>query len=97
MAASPPTRTYEIPLPIRLRKDGDWYIASCPLLDLHAQGKNKAEAQKNLFEALSLFLDACKEMGTLEEVLVKEAKIPCTGSIQSARIVRGVMEIVCGG
>lgn len=38
----------EIDLPIVIAKEGKWYVASCPLLDIASQGKTEAEAKKNI-------------------------------------------------
>jgi len=53
----------------RLRKNGDWYIAQCPPLDLATQGRTAAEARRNLQEASELFLTSCIERGTLDRAL----------------------------
>ena len=56
-------------LPVRFKKRTHWYVASCPILDVHSQGKTKKEAEKSLIEALSLFLTSCFERGVLDQVL----------------------------
>ena len=42
-----------------MKREGDWYIAHCPPLDLSTQGKTLAEAKKNLVEASELFIISC--------------------------------------
>ena len=37
-------------------KEGKWYVASSPELDIATQGKTKDEALKNLKEAIELYL-----------------------------------------
>ncbi len=61
--------TFQVKLPIVFTKRKKWYLATCPVLDVHSQGKTKSEAQKNLKEALELFLVSCFERGTLDQVL----------------------------
>ncbi len=56
-------------LPFEIKKDNSWYVASCPILDVHSQGKTKQKARGNLIEALSLFFFSCIERGTLSDVL----------------------------
>ncbi|MBW1729791.1 MAG: hypothetical protein JRH08_03785 [Deltaproteobacteria bacterium] len=56
-------------LPIKVRKRKNWYLASCPVFDVHSQGETERKAKKNLAEALSLFLISCFERGTLDQVL----------------------------
>ncbi len=58
-----------IRVPVRVKKEGRYWIASCPALDVHSQGGTKSKALENLREALELFLETCIEMGTLGEVL----------------------------
>ena len=38
----------EYALPIIIAKEGKWYIASCPLLDVATQGKTEEEVKKNI-------------------------------------------------
>lgn len=59
----------ELRVPIEIHKKDNWYVASCPVLDVVSQGKNESSAKRNLGEALELFLTTCFEMGTLDDVL----------------------------
>ncbi len=56
-------------LPYAITKDGKWFVSSCPILDVHSQGRTEKKAKENLAEALFLFLVSCLERNTLEEVL----------------------------
>lgn len=56
-------------LPFRIQKREKWYLASCLILDIHSQGSTPKKAEKNLVEALSLFLVSCFERGVLDQVL----------------------------
>lgn len=56
-------------LPIRYTKRKNWYVASCPVLDVVTQGETKTKAKKNLKEALVLFIGTCVEQGTIDMVL----------------------------
>lgn len=56
-------------LPMVIQKDGDMFVSSCPVLDVYSQGASEAKAEENLKEALTLFLETCFEMGTLNDVL----------------------------
>jgi predicted RNase H-like HicB family nuclease len=56
-------------LPAVIQKRRRWYVASCPLLDVHSQGSTEPDAQKNLVEALVEFFLSCFERGTLTQVL----------------------------
>jgi len=59
-----------------VKRDGDWYIAHCPPLDLTTQGRTLAEAKKNLVEASQLFILSCFERGTLDQALKELGFVP---------------------
>ncbi|MBI4202380.1 MAG: type II toxin-antitoxin system HicB family antitoxin [Chloroflexi bacterium] len=40
-----------------IEKEGDWYVALCPELDIASQGVSVEEARGNLQEALELFFE----------------------------------------
>lgn len=67
---------FEIKVPVRLHREGDWMIASCDMLDVHSQGEDENRALSNLTEALQLFLETCYERGTLDEVLLEQGFVP---------------------
>lgn len=48
-----------IRLPYSIKERANWYLASCPILDVHSQGETPEKAKKNLKEAISLFLISC--------------------------------------
>jgi len=56
-------------LPVKITKRKKWYLASCPILDVHSQGETEKKASDNLRNALSLFFISCFERGTLDTVL----------------------------
>lgn len=56
-------------LPAKIIKRRKWYLASCPILDVHSQGETQDQAKHNLIEALSLFFISCLERNTLDAVL----------------------------
>ena len=58
-------------LPVKITKRAKWYLASCPILDVHSQGKTKELAKRNLIEALSLFFITSLERGNLDNVLAE--------------------------
>src|SRR6266536_1326525 len=60
----------------RVKRDGDWYIAHCPPLDITTQGKTITEARKNLIKASELFLISCLERGTLDQAMRELGFIP---------------------
>jgi predicted RNase H-like HicB family nuclease len=38
-----------------IERDGDWFVATCPEVDVASQGRTIEQARKNLVEALDLF------------------------------------------
>lgn len=42
-----------IPLPIMVAKEGKWFVASCPVLDIATQGKTEEEVKKNMEDLIS--------------------------------------------
>ncbi len=64
-----PKMNLEFQLPYEIKKEGDWYVSSCPILDVYAQGKTEKQAKDNLVETLFLFFLSCFKRGTIDEVL----------------------------
>ena len=56
-------------VPVKITKKRKWFLASCPILDVHSQGETENKARKNLAEALSLFFISCFERGSLDSLL----------------------------
>jgi len=52
-----------------VKREGGWYVAHCPPLDVTTQGRSAAEAKENLREASELFIVSCLERGTLDQAL----------------------------
>jgi len=60
---------FSFKLPYIITKRAQWFLATCPILDVHSQGETEKKAKENLVEALSLFFISCFERGTLDAVL----------------------------
>lgn len=56
---------------IEIFKEGKQYVAIAPELNVSSFGDTPKDAKKALKEAVELFLEECKNMGTLEEVLTE--------------------------
>lgn len=41
-------KTVPISLPIVVSKEGKWFVAACPLLDIATQGKTEKEVRENM-------------------------------------------------
>ncbi|MXZ47343.1 MAG: type II toxin-antitoxin system HicB family antitoxin [Chloroflexi bacterium] len=53
----------------RVWREDDAYVSFWPTLEVYSQGDTPAEARENLSEAARLFVESCRELGTLEAVL----------------------------
>ena len=40
-----------------IEREGDWFVATCPEVDVVSQGKSIEEARSNLLEAVELFFE----------------------------------------
>jgi len=54
---------------IEIFKDGDVYSALSPELNVSSYGDTIEEARESLKEAVDAFIEECRNMGTLEDVL----------------------------
>jgi predicted RNase H-like HicB family nuclease len=63
------TVTFTVSFPIEVKKEVQYYLASCPTLDVWACGNTQKSAVDNLKDTLQLFLTHCFDKGTLEIVL----------------------------
>ena len=59
----------EISVRLEIFKEGDVYVALSPDLNVSSFGENIEDAKNSFREALEAFIEECREMGTLEEVL----------------------------
>lgn len=50
-------------------REGESFVAYCPVLDLSTCGATYDQAAEAFGEALSIFLEECTNRGTLDEVL----------------------------
>ena len=47
----------QISLPIVVMKEGDWFIASCPVLDIATQGETEKEVKENMVDLIDEYLN----------------------------------------
>ena len=47
----------KMPLPILVTREGRWFVASCPILDIATQGKTEKEAKENMAELINEYLN----------------------------------------
>lgn len=46
-----------ISLPIIISKEGKWFVASCPLLDIATQGKTEQEVKENMEDLIEEYME----------------------------------------
>lgn len=46
----------QVPLPILITKEGKWFVASCPILDIATQGKTEKAVKENMTELINEYL-----------------------------------------
>jgi predicted RNase H-like HicB family nuclease len=46
----------QLPFPIFIAIEGEWFVASCPLLDIAAQGKSEKEVKANMADLIKDYL-----------------------------------------
>ena len=73
----------------RIKRQGGWFIAHCPPLDLTTQGKTLEEAKNNLIEASQLFIISCLERGTLDRALKELGLKPLHGKVRHETLPPG--------
>jgi predicted RNase H-like HicB family nuclease len=46
----------QLPFPVIISKEGKWFVASCPLLDIATQGKTEEEVKENMVDLINDYL-----------------------------------------
>lgn len=63
-----------------IEREGDWYVALCPELDIASQGPTVEEARRNLAEAVGLFFETADpseiKIRLHSEVFVTQLEVP---------------------
>ena len=54
---------------VEIFKEDDVFVALSPELNVSSFGETIDEAKESIKEAIEAFLDECRDMGTLDEVL----------------------------
>lgn len=62
-------KTLEINLIVKLFKEGDYYIAYSPELQISTQGNSKRQAKQRFAERLQIFFERSIQTNTLEDRL----------------------------
>lgn len=64
----------EVSLPVSILREGKYFIAYTPVLDLSTSGKTFEEAKQRFGEVVQIFFEELLEKGTLDEVLSPPSK-----------------------
>ena len=67
-------------IPVVYFEEGEVIIAHCVPLDVSSCGHDLEEARRNIRDAATGFIEACEEMGTLEEILQEAGFVEQGGS-----------------
>lgn len=46
----------QIPFPVVIAREGEWFIAACPILDIATQGKTEEEVKENIADLINEYL-----------------------------------------
>ncbi len=60
---------YTVMVATEVLREGDRWLARCPRLLVSSHGRSESEAREMLTEALTGYLEDCREHGVLEEAL----------------------------
>ncbi len=74
----------KIKVHLEIFKEDGQFVGLCPELNVSSFGDNPEEAEASTQEAITLFLEECQKMGTLEQVLA-EAGFYMDGDTWTAR------------
>jgi predicted RNase H-like HicB family nuclease len=46
-----------ISFPVLISKEGEWFVASCPLLDIGTQGRTEEEVKENIADLIGEYME----------------------------------------
>ncbi len=46
-----------VPLSIIISREGKWFVASCPILDIATQGKDEKEVRENMIDLIEEYFE----------------------------------------
>ena len=59
-----------VSLPIVISKEGSWFVAACPILDIATQGRTEKEVRENMQELIDdYFSDPDTQKPSLKEMM----------------------------
>ncbi|MGB2726979.1 MAG: type II toxin-antitoxin system HicB family antitoxin [Halobacteriota archaeon] len=46
-----------ISFPVLISKEGEWFVASCPMLDIATQGRTEEEVKENMVDLIEEYME----------------------------------------
>ena len=46
-----------ISFPVLISKEGDWFVASCPMLEIATQGRTEEEVKENMADLIKEYME----------------------------------------
>jgi predicted RNase H-like HicB family nuclease len=68
-------------------KEGRTYVAHTPELDVSSCAGTKAKAERNLLEAVRLFLEEAEKMRTLEQILQEAGYVKRRRKLEGPKLI----------
>jgi predicted RNase H-like HicB family nuclease len=85
-------------LPVTIFREGQYFVAYSPALDLSSSGKSEDESKKMFGEAVDIFFEELTESGTLEEVLLDLGWTKVDNRFEPPELIdQSVMTVSVGG
>lgn len=88
-----PSIAFNLTFHAEVKKEGRWYIAGSPELDVYSQGLSERKALENLTEALRVFVESCFERGVLEKVFKKAGYVVRRGQVHTPQSKNHIVEV----
>ena len=78
----------EIEFTMEVFKEGRVFVAYAPKLDVSSCGDTRQRAEKNLLEAVRLFVEEAEKMGTLDRILDEAGFVRRKQKLEGPRFIR---------
>ena len=77
----------QIQFTMQIFKEAKLYVAYAPELDVSSCGTTEAKAKRNLREAVHLFLEEAKKLGTLNQILEEAGYVNRKGMLVGPKFI----------
>ena len=77
----------EIEFTSEVFKEGKLFVAYSPELDVSSCGETRQKAQRNLLEAVRLFLEEAGRMGTLDQILEESGFVRRRQKLEGPKLI----------